>query len=164
MQPKSPTSILKQRLACGTCAIALVGSLVLYQKTVTVSPVAIAQTHWAAIASDDPDRASSQYSPDAILMWTTGFDRKVYQGEEIYCAWKQFFNEHQIQNVQVLQQQQSVEQSLGGKHRTIKAEIALTAKLDRRSVKVFSVFYQARFDERGKIIHEVWQAHPELTV
>lgn len=153
-----------QRLTCGTCAIALVVSLVLYQKTVLSKPSAIAQTHWAAITSDDPHCAIRQYSPDAVLMWMTGFDQKVYQGKEIYYAWKQFFQEHPIQNLQVLQQQQCVEQNLGYRHRTIKAEIALTAKLDRKSVQVFSVFYEARFNARGKIIHEVWQAHPELTV
>lgn len=47
---------------------------------------------------------------------------------------------------------------------TLKAEITPRALPEEGLIKVFYIFYKAHFDEGGKITHEVWQAHPELTV
>lgn len=164
MHYESLISPWKQRFGCATCAVAFVGSLALYHRTVLANPVKMAQRHWQAIASENPFGTRTQYCADAIMLWNYGSVDKVYQGEEIYRVWHQFFKENKIQQFQVVEKPYSLGKSPSRRGSTVKAEITLRALPDEGPVKVFYIFYKAHFDERGKITHEVWQAHPELTV
>jgi hypothetical protein len=81
---------------------------------------------------------------------------EVYQGHSIYSAWQEFFWQYQIKHLQVVKQQQ--------RDRTVEAQIQITAKSTRGTVVVLSMSYQVQFDKTGKIIKEVWQTNPEVSV
>ncbi|MCA1991982.1 MAG: hypothetical protein LDL41_08035 [Coleofasciculus sp. S288] len=148
----------RQRLSYGTCAIALVFTLSLYKNTVSADPLSAAQRHWGAIATANPELLASRYSDNAVLKRSYGVSDvdEVYQGQSIYSAWQEFFQQYQIQNFQVVKQQQ--------RDRSVEAEIQIVAKSRRGLVVVLSMSYQVQFDQTGKIIKEVWQANPELSV
>lgn len=149
---------LKQRLSHITCAIALVCTLSLYKGTVGATPLSAAQRHWSAIASENPELLASRYSDEAVLKRSYGASdvEEVYQGHSIYSAWQQFFLQYQIKDFQVVKQQQ--------RDRGVEAQIQITAKSSRGPVVVLSMSYQVQFDQTGKIIKEVWQAYPEVSV
>ena len=150
--------ILRQRLSYGTCAIALVCTLSFYKSSVATNPLSAAQSHWEAIASADPELLATRYSDDAVLERSYGVSdvNEVYQGHSIYSAWRKFFSQYQIKDFQVVKQQQ--------RDRAVEAQIQITAKSRRGPVVVLSMSYQVQFDQTGKIIKEVWQANPEVSV
>lgn len=149
---------LRQRLSYGTCAIALVWSLSFYKSSVGTTPLSAAQSHWEAIASADPELLVTRYSNDAVLERFYGVSdvNEVYQGQSIYSAWRKFFSQYQIRDFQVIKQQQ--------RDRGVEAQIQITAKSSLGHVVILSMSYQVQFDQTGKIIKEVWQANPELSV
>lgn len=144
---------LKQRLSYITCAIALVCTLSVYKGNARANPLSEAQSHWEAIAAANPELLASRYSDNAVLTRSYGGStEKIYQGQSIYSAWREFFSQYQIRNFQVVKQQQ--------RDRNVEAEIQITAKSSRGAVVVLSMSYQLQFDPTGKIIKEVWQATP----
>ncbi len=160
MERSRPT--LNQRLSYLACAIALVGTLSLYRSSVGnsvgASPLSAAQQHWTAIATANPELLVSRYSDNAVLerSYAASDVDKVYQGQSIYKAWLEFFEQYQIQDFRVLKQKQR-------DHR-VEAEIQITAKSNRGPLVVLSLSYEVQFDQTGKIIKEVWQAGPDMTV
>ncbi|WP_242037126.1 hypothetical protein [Coleofasciculus sp. FACHB-125] len=147
---------LRKHLLSVAYAVALVGSLAAYQRTVMPKPLSVAQKHWAAIATENPERTVTQYSDNAILMRSYGVLDEVYQGKSIYPAWEEFFSKYKIQDFQVVKQQQ--------RDRAVEAVITIYAKSKHGTPVVLSLSYQVQFDKDGKIIREVWQANPELSV
>lgn len=157
---------LNQRLSYLTCAIALVWTLSLYRSSVGnsvgnsvgTSPLLAAQQHWTAIATANPELLVSRYSAHAVLerSYAVSDVDKVYQGQSIYKAWLEFFEQYQIQDFRVLKQKQ--------RDRSVEAEIQITAKSSRGPLVVLSLSYQVQFDQTGKIVKEVWQANPDVSV
>lgn len=156
MERLRPT--LKQRLSYLACAIALVWSLSLYRSSFGTTPLSAAQSHWKAIAKENPELLASRYSDRAILerSYAVSDVDTVYQGQSIYDAWREFFEQYQIQDFRVIELKQRA-------HR-VEAEIKITAKSSRGPIVVLSMSYQVQFDRSGKIIKEVWQAGPEVSV
>jgi len=156
MERLRPT--LRQRLSYATCAIALVCTLSAYKSSVSANPLSAAQRHWEAIASENPELLASRYSDNAILERSYGISDvdEIYQGRSIYFAWQKFFSQYQIENFQVVKQQE--------RDRRVDAQIQITAKSSRGLIVVLSMSYQVQFDKSGKIIKEVWQTNPELSV
>ncbi|MFP4123065.1 hypothetical protein [Coleofasciculus sp.] len=148
----------KQRLSYAICAIALVWSLSLYKNQVSANPLSAAQQHWQAIAKANPDLLIYGYSDHAVLKRSYNVPdvNETYQGISIYSAWQDFFRQYDIKDFQVLEQQR--------RDRTVKAQIQITAKSNQGLMVVWSMSYQADFDQTGKIIKEVWQTNPELGV
>jgi hypothetical protein len=149
---------LRQRLSYGTCAIALVWSLSLYKNNTSADPLSAAHKHWGAIASANPQLLVDRYSDQAVLKRSYGVADvdEVYQGQSIYSAWQKFFSQYQIQDFQVVEQQQ--------RNHSVEAQIQITARSSQGAVVVLSMSHQVYFDQTGKIIKEVWQANPELSV
>lgn len=149
---------LRQRLSYATCAVALVFSLSVYKSSVSTNPLSAAQRHWEAIASANPELLATRYSDGAVLKRSYGISDvdEIYQGSSIYSAWQKFFWQYQIRELQVVKQQQ--------RDRTVEAQIQITAKSRRGTVVVLSMSYQVQFDKTGKIIKEVWQTNPEVSV
>jgi hypothetical protein len=156
MELLGPT--LRQRLSYGICTVALVCTLSVYRSTVDANPLSEAQRHWEAIATANPELLASRYSETAVLERSYGISDvdEVYQGRSIYSAWQKFFKQYQIKDFQVVKQQQ--------RDRSVEAQIQITAKSSRGPVVVLSMSYQVQFDKTGKIIKEVWQANPQLSV
>jgi hypothetical protein len=148
----------RQRLSFGVLAIALVCSLSLYKSSFTANPSVAVQKHWKAIASSNPDLLVSSYSDQAILKRSYGVSDadKIYRGDSIYSAWREFFWDYKIKDFQVAKKQQ--------RDRSIEAQITITAKSHQGEVVVLLISYQAQFDQTGKIIQEVWETNPELSV
>lgn len=155
MERVRPTT-LKQRLSYLACAVALVWTVSIYQSTIGTKPLSAVYSHWEAIAAANPKLLASRYSERAVLERSYGVSDQVYQGQSIYDAWREFFEEYQIRDFRVLQQKQ--------RNRRVEAEIQITAKSSRGAIIVLSVSYQAQFDRTGKIIKEVWQTQPEVSV
>ncbi|HEY9849416.1 MAG TPA: hypothetical protein V6D28_08160 [Leptolyngbyaceae cyanobacterium] len=173
MQPHSSVSQWCKRLICGTYAFALVSSLSIYHKTVLANPLTLVERHWRSIATENSFLTKNQYCANAIVMWKGRRVDAIYRGKEIHQFWQQFFQENKIQQFQVIQQPPpSVKYSwsnwgqdnLLSKKHIINAAITIRALPEQGPVKVFSIFYQVQFNPEGKIIYEVWQAYPELTV
>lgn len=156
MERVKPT--LKQRLSYLACATALVLTVSLYRDSVGNTPLSAAQRHWEAIAAENPELLASRYSDRAVLERSYGVldVDKVYQGQSIYQAWLEFFEQYQIKNFRVLKQKQH--------DRRVDAEIQITAKSSRGAIIVLSMSYQVLFDQTGKIVKEVWQADSEVSV
>ncbi|MEW6496641.1 MAG: hypothetical protein AB1589_29585 [Cyanobacteriota bacterium] len=156
MERLQPT--LRQHLSYLACAIALVWTLSVYKSSVVANPLWAAQRHWEAIATANLELLASRYSDNAVLERSYGVSDvdRVYQGSSIYEAWQEFFQQYQVQNIQVLKQKR--------RDRSIEAEIQITAKSNRGLLVVLSMSYQVQFDQSGKIIKEVWQAEPEVSV
>lgn len=148
----------KERLSYLGCAVALVLSLSVYKSSFGTTPLSAAQSHWQAIAAENPEVLVNRYSDHAVLERSYGVSDvdKVYQGQSIYEAWVEFFEQYQIQDFRVITQKQR-------DHR-VEAEIQITAKSSRGPVVVLSMSYQVQFDSTGKIIKEVWQAGSEVSV
>lgn len=148
----------RQRLSYATCAIALVWSLWLYKGQVSANPLSAAQKHWAAIATSNPELLVNRYRDDAVLKRFYGVSDvdEIHRGQSIYSAWQEFFSQYQIQDFQVVEQQQ--------RDREIEAKIKITAKSSQGLMVVLSLTHQLYFDQTGKIIKEVWQTNPELSV
>jgi hypothetical protein len=74
MQYLSPRqrSALGQHLVCGVWAVALVGSLTIYQRAILANPRTVLQQHWEAVATEDLNLTIAQYSADAVLHRTHG--------------------------------------------------------------------------------------------
>ena len=149
---------LKQRLSYLACAIALVWSLSLYRSSLGTNPLSAAQSHWDLIAKQNPQALASRYSDRAILERSYGVSDvdKVYQGQSIYEAWREFFEQYQIQDFRVIEQKQ--------RDRSVEADIQIIAKSHRGPIVVLSMSYQVQFDRTGKIIKEVWQTGSEVSV
>lgn len=149
---------LKQRLSCGVCAVALVFSLSLYKSNVSANPLTAAQQHWEAIATGNPELLATRYSQDAVLTRSYGVSdiNEVYQGQSIFSAWQEFFSQYQIKAFQVIEQER--------RDQSVEAHIEITAMSRQGGVVILSLSHQVHFDKTGKIIKEVWQAHPELSV
>jgi hypothetical protein len=142
-------SVLIWHLTCAMSAIALVGSLTVYQRSVLADPLTIAQNHWQAIASQNADKIIRQYSQDAVLLWTHGSLKGVYQGDQIYQNWQTFFKKYQIQSSRVIEQ--------NGGDRTVKAEIVIISKSNASFNHQLYLLYEVQVDAQGKILYEVWQ-------
>jgi len=153
---QSLRSDLRQRLLYCIYAVALVSSLVIYKSVATLKPMSVAQRHWAAIASANPQLTAKQYSEDAVFIRSYGAVDQIYQGQSIYPAWKEFVSKYQIQDFRVVNHKQGNQQ--------VEALIRMTAKSPEGVIVVFSVSHQVRINHKGKIIHEVWQANPEFNV
>lgn len=149
---------LRQHLAYATYALALVCTLSIYKSSSGANTLLVAQQHWQAIASENPERLVSRYSENAVLKRSYGVSdlTEVYQGQYIYSAWQKFFGQYQIKDFQVVRQQY--------RDRAVVAQIEITAKSHRGPIVVLSLFYEVQFDQFGKIIQEVWQTEPELRV
>lgn len=151
-------STLRERLSFGVLAIALVSTLLFYKSSFSANPSAAAQKHWKAIASSNPDLLVSGYSDQAVLKRSYGVSDtdEIYRGDSIYSAWVEFFWDYDITDFQVVKQQQ--------RDRRVEAQIKITAKSHQGKVVVLSMSYQAQFDQTGKIIQEVWETDPALSV
>lgn len=156
MERLRPT--FKQRLSYLVCAIALVWSLSLYRSSFETTPLSAAQRHWEAIAKENPELLASRYSDRAILerSYAVSDVDAVYQGQSIYDAWREFFEQYQIKDFRVIELKQQA--------RRVEAEIQITAKSSRGPIVILSMSYEVQFDRSGKIIKEVWQAGPEVSV
>ena len=148
----------KQRLSYLGCAIALVLALSAYRSSFGTTPLSAAQSHWQAIAAANPELLVSRYSDHAVLERSYGVSDvdKVYQGQSIYKAWLEFFEQYQIQDFRVITQKQ--------RDHHVQAEIQITAKSSRGPIVVLSMSYQVQFDSTGKIIKEIWQSGSEVSV
>jgi hypothetical protein len=118
----------------------------------------VAQSHWEAIETENPEFLAKLYSNQAVLKRSYDISDvdEVYRGQSIYSAWREFFQQYQIKDFHVIKQQQH--------DRGVDAQIQITAKSSRGAVVVLSMSYQVQFDKTGKIIQEVWQANPELSM
>ncbi len=149
---------IKQRLSYLACAIALVCSLSLYRSSFEANPLSAAQSHWDAIAAENPQALASRYSDRAVLerSYAVSDVDQVYRGQSIYQAWREFFEQYQIKDLRVLEAKQ--------RDRRVGAELEITAKSSRGPVVVLTMSYEVQFDRTGKIIKEVWQADPKVSV
>jgi hypothetical protein len=156
MELLEPT--LRQHLSYATCTIALVCTLLVYKSNVSADPLLVAQSHWEAIETENPEFLAKLYSNQAVLKRSYDISDvdEVYRGQSIYSAWREFFQQYQIKDFHVIKQQQH--------DRGVDAQIQITAKSSRGAVVVLSMSYQVQFDKTGKIIQEVWQANPELSM
>lgn len=145
-----------QKLATGLCTIALVSSLSIYQRTVLADPLTVTQQHWQAIATANSDQTLSRYREDAVLWWNDGFNATAYRGEDIAQVWQNFFKAYQIEAYHVATRQRS--------DRLIAADVTLTARFVGGGTETLRIAYQAQVDKQGKIVQEVWQADPQLSV
>ena len=89
MQSQSLISSWRQRFTCGTCAVALVGSLALYHKTVLTNPIVVAQTPPEGNAATNPKGIRSPSRPAAIAFGKTGVLNRVLPGRENHFSWQQ---------------------------------------------------------------------------
>ena len=159
MQYLSPhqQSALGQHLICGVWAVALVGSLTIYQRAILANPRTVLQQHWEAVATEDLNLTIAQYSADAVLHRTDGTTpEKMYRGQAIHQAWQRFFAQYQIEHYQLVPQQVS--------DRSAKAAVLIKARPPKGAAVVLSFSCQVEINDQGKIIHEVWQANPGLNV
>lgn len=148
----------KKRLSYLACAIALVVSVSLYRSSFGTNPLSAAQNHWEAIATENPKRLAEGYSKFAVLerSYAIADVDKVYRGQSIYDAWREFFEQYQIKDFRVIEQKQH--------EHSVEAEIQITAKSSLGETVVLSMSYQVQFDHTGKITKEVWLARPEVSV
>ena len=72
---------LRKHLACGTYALALVCSLVVYQKSVTPHRLSEAQRHANVDLTQDLEHTLSNYSDRAVLRWFYSALAQVYPGK-----------------------------------------------------------------------------------
>ena len=156
MKRLKPT--LRQHLAYAIYALALVCSLSIYKSSSGANTLLVAQQHWQAIASENPEQLVSRYSENAVLTRSYGASdlTEVYQGQSIYSAWQKFFGQYQIKDFQVVKQQY--------RDRAVIALLQITAKSHRGPIVVLSLLYEVQFDQFGKIIREVWKTEPEFRV
>lgn len=149
---------LKQRLSYLACASALVWSLSLYRSSFETNPLSAAQRHWETIATENPELLASRYSDRAILerSYAVSDVDRVYQGQSIYQSWREFFEQYQIKDFRVIEPKQ--------RDLRVEAEVQITAKSSRGAIVVLSMSYEVQFDRTGKIIKEVWQTGPEVSV
>ncbi len=89
MQSQSLISLWGQRFTCGTCAVALVGSLALYHKTVLTNPIVVAQTPPEGNAATNPKGIKTKPRPGAIPVGKTGVLKRVLLGSESHLSWQQ---------------------------------------------------------------------------
>lgn len=89
MQSQSLISSWRQRLTCGTCAVALVGSLALYHKTVLTNPIMVAQTRLGRNAASTPKGIRSHLRPAAIALGMAGLLNRFLPGRESHLSWQQ---------------------------------------------------------------------------
>lgn len=156
MERLQPT--FRQHLSYLACAIALVWTLSVYKTSVVANPLWAAKKHWEAIATANVELLASRYSEQAVLERSYGVSDvdRVYQGSSISEAWQEFFQQYQVQDIQVLKHKQ--------RDRSVEAEIQITAKSNWGILVVLSMSYLVQFDQSGKIIKEIWQAEPEVSV
>jgi hypothetical protein len=130
----------------------------MYKSNVEDDPLSAAHSHWEAIAAENPELLASRYSDKAVLerSYAVSDVDEVYQGQSIYSAWREFFSQYRIKTFTILEQQQ--------RDHGVEAQIQITAKSSQGSIVVLSMSYQVQFDQTGKIIKEVWQANPKLSV
>lgn len=102
---------LKKHLANGAYAVALVCSLVVYQRTVVDKPISIGQKYQRANSVSTRSIAaipSHQVEPDKvkkpILKQSSSALGEVYQGSSRYPAWEEFLSHYQIKDLQVRRQ------------------------------------------------------------
>lgn len=100
MQSRSLTSLWRQRFSCGTCAVALVGSLALYRKTVLTNPVAVAQTLNEENATPLPLGSKTGCQKAARSPIPTFALKRVFQGSEGWVGFWQFFSKTKFNSVQ----------------------------------------------------------------
>ncbi len=89
MQSQSLISSWRQRFTCGTCAVALVGSLALYHKTVLNNPIVVAQMRLPGNTATNPKGIRSPYRRGAIAFGMTGLLQRVLAGKKTYFSWQQ---------------------------------------------------------------------------
>jgi hypothetical protein len=77
MQSQSLIASWRQRFTCGTCAIALVGSLALYHKTVLNNPIMVVQTRLPGNRASNPKGIRSPSCPAAIALGIAGVLKRV---------------------------------------------------------------------------------------
>ena len=84
---------LRQRLSYAAYAIALVCTLSVYKSSSSAKTLLVAQQHWEAIASENPELLASRYRDHAVLERSSGIldVDEVDQGQLIYSAWQKFF-------------------------------------------------------------------------
>ncbi|MGP1382758.1 MAG: hypothetical protein ACTS2F_04310 [Thainema sp.] len=157
VKPGSFPSLVGRQVMSGLCAIALVGSLMFYQRMVVADPLTVAQQHWQAIATQDTSQALNRYHKDAVILWQEGLNQKRYQGKEIPKAWAKFLHRYRIQNYQILSQGKNSD-------RLVKADVVLVADQTNGHQEVVIVSYSAHIDAGGKIIREIWHATPRFSV
>ena len=89
MQSQSLISSWRQRFTCGSCALALVGSLALYHKTVLNNPILVVQPRLGGNPVSHPKGIRSASGPAAIAFGTNGVLKRVLLGRESYWNWEQ---------------------------------------------------------------------------
>ncbi|GET36052.1 hypothetical protein [Microseira wollei] len=91
MQSQSLISLWGQRFTCGTCAVALVGSLALYHKTVLTNPVMVAGKRPEGNAATNPNGIRTQSGPGAFPVGKTGVPKRVLPGRDSHFSWQQLW-------------------------------------------------------------------------
>lgn len=157
VKPGSYPASIGRQVMSGLCAIALVGSLMFYQRMVIADPLTVAQQHWQAIAAQNSNQTLERYHKDAVILWQEGLDQKQYEGKEITKAWVKFLDRYRIQNYQILSQGKNAD-------RLVKADVVLVADPESGHQEIVIVSYSARIDATGKIIREIWHATPRFSV
>lgn len=157
VKPGSHPSLIGRQVMSGLCAIALVGSLMFYQRLVVADPLTVAQQHWQAIAAQDASQSLERYHKDAVVLWQEGLNQKQYKGKEIPKIWARFLHQYRIRNYQILSQGKNSD-------RLVKAKVVLVADQENGSQEILVVSYSARIDASGKIIREIWHATPRFSV
>lgn len=157
VKPGSHPSLIGRQVMSGLCAIALVGSLMFYQRMVIADPLTVAQQHWQAIAAQNSSQALERYHKDAVILWQEGLNQKQYEGKEIPKAWVKFLDRYRIQNYQILSQGKNAD-------RLVKADVVLVADPESGHQEIVIVSYSAHIDANGKIIREIWHATPRFSV
>lgn len=150
-------SLNSRQVMSGLCAIALVGSLMFYQRMVVADPLTVAEQHWQAIATQNSAQTLEQYHKDAIVLWKEGLNQKQYQGKEIQKVWAKFLQRYRIQNYQILSQGKNGD-------RLVKADVILVTNAKTGGQEIVMVSYSALIDANGKIIREIWHATPRFSV
>lgn len=89
MQSQSFIYSWRQRFTCASCAVALVGSLALYHKTVLNNPIVVVQPRLRGNPVSHPKGIRSASSLAAIAFGTNDLLKRVLLGRESYWNWEQ---------------------------------------------------------------------------
>lgn len=87
MQSQSLISLWRQRFTCGSYALALVGSLALYHKTVLTNPTAVAQSRREGNATINPKGIRMESGLAGISFGSAVALKLVPQVKESYFSW-----------------------------------------------------------------------------
>lgn len=137
-----------------TAVASLAATLAIASGTAFAAPVDDAQTHFQAIASGDLQVVMRAYADNAQFQWVGGpLDGSYNSPEAIRGVWTKFTSSQGPLKLSVA----SIEEAANPKGATVSANVLFEGKAPVK------VRYVLTFRD-GKIVNEVWQIDPKLSV